>query len=336
MTEKPEAIAAMSGGVDSTVAAVLAREDYDIIPVIIDTGFMRTGEVEWVRKALQKVGFEFPWVWNAGEWFIEAIGKETDAEKKRALFKSAYFGCLAEACKTMHVKYLIQGTIAPDWIESQGGIKTHHNVTAEVGIDPIKEYGIEIVEPIRELYKDQVRLQAEKLGLPEEIITRQPFPGPGLMLRLVGHRVQYGRLETLRECTTIVESALKDYGFGQCFCAFVADDAKVTGVKGDERAYGNFGLVEFDRPGMWPDYVRGFTSDPDITRVFMRLNEKLETVGYDTVIRAVTTRDFMTADVGLIPEDVLKKLCKDLQAVKEVGNVYYDITPKPPGTVEFE
>ncbi len=336
MVDKLQAIAAMSGGVDSTVAARLAEEDYEVIPLIIDHGFMRKGEVTWVRETLQKSGFIRPFVATAEEHFAEVIGRETDAEKKRILFKEAYFGTLAEICRSMHVKHLIQGTIAPDWIESQGGIKTHHNVTAELGIDPIKEYGIEVIEPIRDLYKDQVRLQAQKFGLPEEIITRQPFPGPGLMLRLVGHRVQYSRLETLRECTAIVESDLQDYKFGQYFCAFVAEDAKVTGVKGDERAYGNFGLVDFDRSDMWPAYVGGFTADPSVTRVFMRLNEKPELIGYDTVIRAVTTRDFMTADVGIIPEDVLMKLCKDLRAVKEVGNVYYDITPKPPATVEFE
>jgi GMP synthase (glutamine-hydrolysing) len=336
--DKPQAVALVSGGVDSTVAAIVAQEDYDLIPLVIDTGFMRKGEITAIVQSLKSIGLPTS-TFDGTEYFFDELGRETDAEKKRAAFRRAYFGSVAEVCKVLHVHNVIQGTIAPDWIESQGGIKTHHNVTKDIGVDPLAKYDIEIIEPIRDLYKDQVRDMAKKNNLPDEILYRQPFPGPGLLIRCLG-RVSRSRIALLQDCTEIVSRNIRSVFDGcvdgQYFCALIPNDSKVTGVRGDERAYGDFAIVDADlgKPETWPGVVATVTGARDITRVFAQVSE-WSTPGEQVVIRAITSRDFMTAEVAPVPVSILKRIDVEMKELK-VGNVVFDITTKPPGTIEFE
>ncbi|HIP24870.1 MAG TPA: glutamine-hydrolyzing GMP synthase subunit GuaA, partial [Archaeoglobus profundus] len=187
-----------------------------------------------------------------------------------------------------NAEYLIQGTIYPDIIESKGGIKSHHNV----GGFPTKYKFKDVIEPLRELYKDEVREIARYLGLPEEICERMPFPGPGLAVRIVGE-VTPEKVEIVRKATKIVEEELKDYKKWQAFAALIG---KATGVKGDMRVY-----------------------------------------GYIIAIRVVDSRDGMTADPLEIDFNKLKKIALRITGeIPEVTRVVYDLTPKPPATIEFE
>jgi len=380
LSDGKKALAAISGGVDSTISALLARQALGerVIPVLIDTGFMREDEPEKVRDKLASPPLELKIriVRSAGR-FLKAVADEPLAEEKRKKFRETFYQVLKEEADKFGCEYLVQGTIAPDWIETQGGIKTQHNVLEQVGIDPHTRYGFKIMEPLSELYKDQVRSLAKHLAVPNEFSQRQPFPGPGLLVRCIGE-VRKPKLDVLKRVTSIVEDRLGAVGSNQYFAAIienkfaneplpkalrkVAAEAldlpeeevraeafmdRVTGVKGDERSYGRLASIDL-RPetreafGWLHDKLNVLQSSivesfKDITRVAMLVKDRRGEGQYSIMIRAVSTRDYMTAGVTPISWKTLKDTAEDvLKSSERIGRVYYDITPKPPATIEFE
>ncbi len=282
-----KAIIALSGGVDSSVCTMLAYRaiEDNLIPVFVDTGLMRLGEPERIREIFSKMNLVFV---EAKDEFLSALKGVEDPEEKRKIIGELFVRVFERVAREKNAEYLIQGTIYPDIIESQGGIKSHHNV----GGFPIDYEFKGVIEPLRELYKDEVREVARYLGLPEEISERMPFPGPGLAVRIVGE-VTPEKVEVVRRANAIVEEELKDYEKWQCFAALVG---KATGVKGDNRVW-----------------------------------------GYIISVRAVGSRDGMTADPVKVDYDVLKKIALRITGeIPEVARVVYDITPKPPATIEYE
>lgn len=374
-----KAIAAVSGGVDSTVAAVVAKRALGerLYPVFIDTGFLREGEPEQVKSRLSDpaLGLRLRLIRASGR-FLDATRGETSAEDKRKRFRETFYQVLGEEAKKNECEYLIQGTIAPDWIETQGGIKTQHNVLSQVGIDPLQSYGFKVVEPLSELYKDQVRLLGKHLEVPSDLARRQPFPGPGLLVRCIGG-VSKNKLSLLKSATKIVEDKLGPFNYEQYFAGvienrFAKDPAyrdlsriagealglpmsevtvdvfedRVTGVKGDDRIYGRLvglKIKEDSREtlGWLPEKLRQAQSSlvekfADVTRVAVLVKEKRGAPGLSVIARAVSTRDFMTAAVSPVPWKILKDISDSILKTGNASRVYYDITPKPPATIEFE
>ncbi len=284
---KGKAIIALSGGVDSSVCTVLAHRAIGdrLIPVFVDTGLMREGEPERIKEIFGDMGLVFI---DAKEEFFKALKGITDPEEKRKVVGELFVRIFERVAEEQGAEYLIQGTIYPDIIESQGGIKSHHNV----GGFPTK-YGFkDVIEPLRELYKDEVREVARFLGLPPEISERMPFPGPGLAVRIVGE-VTPEKVEIVRKANKIVEEELAEYEKWQCFAALVG---KATGVKGDIRVW-----------------------------------------GYIIAVRAVGSRDGMTADPLNIDYEKLRRIALRITGeIDKVSRVVYDITPKPPATIEYE
>ena len=293
------AIIACSGGIDSTVAAVLAHRAVGSLLhcVYVDTGFMRKGETDEVREMFKEMGIELQVV-DASERFFSSLDGVTDPEKKRKVIGEQFIRVFEEEQANCGAKYLVHGTIAPDWIESGGGerdvIKSHHNVG---GLPD--DVDMKIVEPLREFYKDEVREIARSLGIKSS--ERQPFPGPGLAVRVLGNLTRH-RVEACREACHIVETRLQEAAIaGKCdlpwqyFAALLP--VKSVGVHGDARVHG-------------------------------------ETV----VVRAVTSLDGMSAKYSEIPHDVLASISTEItNSLKgQVNRVVYDITHKPPGTIEWE
>jgi len=182
---------------------------------------MRQDEPEKVRDKLASPPLELKIriIRSAGR-FLKAVADEPLAEEKRKKFRETFYQVLKEEADKFGCEYLVQGTIAPDWIETQGGIKTQHNVLKQVGIDPQARYGFKLLEPLSELYKDQVRSLAKHLAVPNEFSERQPFPGPGLLVRCIGE-VKRPKLEVLRSATSIVEDRLGALGSNQYFAAII-------------------------------------------------------------------------------------------------------------------
>ena len=351
-----KAIAAVSGGVDSTTAAALAYRllGDKVIPVMIDTGFLRENEAERVKKMVERV---MPLqIVDVSEKFISELEGMSDAEEKRKKFRELFYNTLSQIAKKYDAKYLIQGTIAADWVETQGGIKTQHNVLVQLGIDTEKLWGFKVVEPLADLYKNEVRELASFLGLPEEIYKRQPFPGPGLLVRTVG-RVTREKLKIVRKATSIVEKNLEREDYSQYFAVVFESDstfdqelsriakcdvytysAKATGVKGDVRAYGRIAKVECNTR----DYeklrrVMEKVTSSDVTHVVVKVKDGFEDGKYTIAIRAVLTQDFMTADFAKIDWDLLEKIADEIiNNVENVREIVYDVTTKPPATIEFE
>ncbi len=294
------AITALSGGVDSFVAATLASKAVpdQLTVVYVNTGLMRKGETENVQKIAKEVGVDLV-VIDAREKFFSALKGITDPEQKRKKIGELFVRIFEEEAKKHKVDYLIQGTIAPDWIESGGlgrdTIKSHHNV----GGLPEKMH-LKLCEPLRELYKHEVRMVAKKLGLPDSIAERQPFPGPALAIRVVGE-VTPEKADIVREACAIVEEELEKAAKEkkmerpwQYFAALLP--TKTVGVRGDERAY-----------------------------------------QYVVVVRAVRSLDGMTANFSQVPHDVLERISTRItNEIRSVGRVVYDITNKPPSTIEME
>ena len=293
------AIIACSGGIDSTVAAVLANNAIGNLLhcVYVDTGFMRKGETEEVREMLTELGLNLKIV-DASERFFKHLEGVTEPEQKRKVIGEQFIRVFEEEQVLCGAKYLVQGTIAPDWIESGGGerdvIKSHHNVG---GLPD--DVDLEIVEPLREFYKDEVRDMAQLLGIPSS--NRQPFPGPGLAVRVLGDLTRE-RTEACREACAIVEEELETAAEAgeieipwQYFAALLPVSS--VGVHGDARVYG-------------------------------------ETI----VVRAVRSIDGMSARYSEIPHSVLQKISTRItNSLKgHVNRVVYDITHKPPGTIEWE
>ncbi len=376
-----KALIAVSGGVDSTTCGVLAHKALgdNLICVIIDTGFMRIGEPQWVAALLSKPPLNLPMrIYEGAEQFYNALKGLEDAEEKRKAFRETFYKILGAIAKEENCRFLIQGTIAPDWIETRGGIKSQHNILTQIGINPVEKYGFQVIEPLMYLYKDQVRRVARYLQIPQVLSERQPFPGPGLLVRLVG-RFNEEKIRILKKATQLTEGKLSQFNTQQYFAAILdnsninevmrdkidkmrleVEEAlqvnglnvnvqilrnKATGVKGDVRAYGHIAALEvFKNRDVYIPPVRELVKlhvnlvakNPEFTRILYLISGK-RTGDYLIAVRAVTTRDFMTASVADIPPSVLAELASEITA--ESGNiaaVYYDITQKPPATVEFE
>ena len=285
---KGRAIIALSGGVDSSVCAVLAHRAIGdkLTPIYIDTGLMRKGETDRIRAIFSNMNLK---VIDGKDNFLRALEGQTDPEKKRKAVGEAFIREFEKEARKLGARYLIQGTIYPDRIESEGGIKSHHNVG---GLPSVIDFE-GIVEPIADLYKDEVREVAKALGLPKEISERMPFPGPGLSVRIIGE-VTGEKLDVVREANAIVEEELVEkFAPWQTFAALIE---KGTGVKGDVRVH-----------------------------------------GWIIAVRAVSSRDGMTAESMELPWDVLRKIESRITSeIQNVSRVVYDLTPKPPATIEFE
>lgn len=295
------AVIGISGGVDSTTTAVLVDRAIkkNLKCVLVDTGYMRKGEIESNEKLLKKMGLNLI-VIDAKERFYAKLKGVIDPEEKRKVIGELFIRVFEEIARKENAKYFVQGTIAPDWIESGGGlrdkIKSHHNVG---GLPQKIEF--EIVEPLRDLYKDEVRTVGRKLGLPQEIYERQPFPGPGLAVRIIGEATPENT-RTVREACAIVEeeieNAVKNKAISQPWQYFaVLLPCKTVGVQGDIRAYKNI-----------------------------------------VAVRIVESIDGMSAAYSKIPHSVLEKISVRItNTLKDyVGRVLYDVTNKPPGTIEYE
>ena len=284
---KGRAIIGLSGGVDSSVCAMLAHRAIGerLVPVYVDSGLMRQFESDRIETLFKDIGLIRV---NAEDRFLEALKGVKDPEEKRKIVGETFIRVFEAEARKIGGDTLLQGTIYPDRIESEGGIKSHHNVG---GLPSIMEFKC-LVEPLRELYKDEVRDVARALGLPAEISERMPYPGPGLAVRIVGE-VTKERLEVVRKANAIVEEEVMKFEPWQAFAALLG---KATGVKGDNRVY-----------------------------------------GWVVAVRAVSSRDAMTADVMELPWDVLRRISSRITGeIPSVVRVVYDLTPKPPGTIEFE
>jgi GMP synthase (glutamine-hydrolysing) len=294
-----KAIVGLSGGIDSSTVTALAAKALkrNLTAVFVDHGFMREGEPAFVERTFGKLGINFVAV-NAEEQFLKKLKEISDPEKKRKVIGREFVRVFEEQARKVGAKYLIQGTIYPDRIESgfrkfSDKIKTHHNVA---GLPKRMEFK-GVVEPLRDLYKDEVRKVAEKLGLPSEIVWRQPFPGPGLAVRVTG-KVTKDKVDVLRKADRIVTDEVEKAGLKHALWQYFAvlTDTKSTGVKGDARAY-----------------------------------------GCTVAVRAVESREAMTANFARIPYDVLEKVSSRItNEIPQVTRVVYDITHKPPATIEWE
>jgi len=293
-------ICALSGGIDSTVTAILVHKAVGdrLIPVFVDNGLLRKGEVEEVRSLMESLGIKLEYV-DASRLFLERLKGVTDPERKRKIIGETFIEVFENKAKEFeNVRYLAQGTLYPDVIESvsfrgpSAVIKSHHNV----GGLPEK-MKLKLIEPLRELFKDEVRKIAELLGLPKHIVWRQPFPGPGLAIRILGE-VTEDRLQILREADSIVQEEMLASGWyykvWQSFAVLLP--VKTVGVMGDYRTY---------------EYV--------------------------VALRVVESQDAMTADWVRLPYDLLARLSnRIINEVKGVNRVVYDISSKPPATIEWE
>jgi len=294
-------ICALSGGVDSSVAAALTHRAVgdQLTCIFVDNGVLRAGERDQVVKTFASQLHLNMRILDRTTQFLTGLKNVTDPERKRKIIGRLFIKNFeVEAKKLKGIKYLVQGTLYPDVIESvsfkgpSATIKTHHNV----GGLPTR-MKLKLVEPLRELFKDEVRVLGQELGLPDEIIWRQPFPGPGLAIRVLG-AVTKERLAILRGAETIVDQEIRAAGlYREIWQAFaVLLPIRTVGVMGDQRTY---------------EYV--------------------------IAIRAVTSLDGMTADWAKIPNEVLGKMSsRIINEVKGVNRVVYDISSKPPSTIEWE
>jgi GMP synthase (glutamine-hydrolysing) len=298
-------ICGLSGGVDSSVAALLVHRAIgdQLTCVFVDHGLMRKNEGEQVISAFRDT-FKVPLVAvDAERRFLDKLAGVTEPERKRKIIGAEFIRVFEEEAAKIGgrvggVRFLVQGTLYSDVIESGGGtgaatIKSHHNVG---GLPEDLEF--ELVEPLRALFKDEVRAVGAELGLPERLVWRQPFPGPGLAIRVVGGEATKERLDVLRDADFILQDEIRKAGLyrelWQSFC--VLPDIRTVGVQGDERTY-----------------------------------------GYVVVIRAVTSDDAMTADWARLPYDLLEQIAaRMIGELREVNRVVLDVTSKPPGTIEWE
>ncbi len=286
-------ISACSGGVDSTVATFLVHKAVGdkMVAVFIDDGLRREGEPEFVVRILKEFGVNTRFV-DAKEEFFQVFKGKTDAEEKRKAFREKFYSTLGKVAKEEKIVFITQGTIKADVIETVKGIKSQHNVLGQIGIDS-QIYGYKILEPLRELFKPEVRMVARELGLPKEISERMPFPGPALSLRVLGE-VTPERTAIVRKATQIVEEETIGLGTFQNFAVLHND--KATGIKNDKRMYGNI-----------------------------------------ITVRIVNSTDAVTAEAKEIPFDKLMKISKRITSeIPSVVRCLYDITDKPPATIEFE
>ncbi|WP_290810512.1 glutamine-hydrolyzing GMP synthase [Halovivax sp.] len=282
------AVIALSGGVDSSVAAALAYEAIGerLTPVYVDTGLMRKGETDQIRETFDYM--ESLRIVDAKDRFLGELEGVTDPEEKRHVIGEQFIREFEREARDADADYLVQGTIYPDRIESEGGIKSHHNVG---GLPEVVDFD-GIVEPVRDLYKDEVREVARHLGLDELVAERMPFPGPGLAVRVIGE-VTEEKLDVAREACHVVEEELEKYEPWQALAAVIG---KATGVKGDNRVH-----------------------------------------GWVVSVRSVDSRDGMTARAQEIDWETLQRIQSRITGENEtVARVVYDVTHKPPATIEYE
>lgn len=375
-----KALVAVSGGVDSTTCAVLTHKALgeNLICAILDDAFMREGEPEHIMDTLSKPPFNVPIkVVKVRERFLKAMKGLSDAEEKRKMFRETFYQSLADIAKKEKCKILVQGTIRADIMETVGGVKTQHNVLEQMGINPVERFGFKVVEPLLPLFKEQVRIVARQLGLPPEFAERQPFPGPGLSVRVVGE-IHSGKLETLRTATSIVETELNQHKPAQYF-AIIMDNEEIakqstalrvqettarflnvpsrnvnvrifkdraTGLEGGRRHYGEVigvkvqtmtgKIHQISLQNIISLQARIITENPDAVRVFYAIGDSTEKP-YVIAVRSVETKDFLTAKVSEILWTSLEKIATDvMKECSNVATVYYDVTPKPPATIEME
>jgi GMP synthase (glutamine-hydrolysing) len=282
------AVIALSGGVDSSTAAALAYEAIgdQLVPIYVDTGLMRTGETGEIRETFDYMHSLD--VVDARDRFLDALEGVTDPEEKRHVIGEQFIREFEREAREADADYLVQGTIYPDRIESEGNIKSHHNVG---GLPDVVDFD-GIVEPVRELYKDEVREVARHLGLDEIVSERMPFPGPGLAVRIIGE-VTPETLAVAREANHVVEEELEEYDPWQALAAVIG---KATGVKGDNRVH-----------------------------------------GWVVAVRSVESRDGMTARAQEIDWETLQRIQSRITGENDdVARVVYDVTHKPPATIEYE
>jgi len=294
-----KAIIALSGGVDSSVAAALAARALGerLMAVHVDQGLMRMDESAYVENAFKDRGLQLVVV-KSQKRFLDRLEGVEEPETKRKIIGEEFIRVFEEKAKEFGADYLIQGTIYPDRIESgltknSATIKTHHNVG---GLPDVMDFK-QVIDPLGDLYKDEVRGLGERLGLPKELVWRQPFPGPGLAVRIVG-AVDEEKLEILRQADAIVVEEVEKHEFSEGLWQYFAvlTDTKSTGVKGDERAY-----------------------------------------GYTVAVRIVESIDAMTANFSFAPWKVLEKISNRIgNEIPPVTRIVYDITHKPPSTIEWE
>ena len=287
------AINALSGGVDSSVVTVLAHRALGsrLKTIFVDNALMREGEPRRVVKAFARMGIPVKLV-DARRQFLKALKGLTDPEDKRnAITQTFYKDVFGKAVRQTRATFLLHGTILTDIEETVAGIKRQHNILAQIGIDPQKAYGYQVVEPLKTLRKDGVRRVAGVLGLPAEITKRIPFPGPALATRIVGE-VTEQKLATVRAATAIVEEELGGTGAFQYLAVLLNDYA--TGIRGGKREFGQI-----------------------------------------IVVRCIDSTDARTATVRELPWKTLHRITRRITSIPGVNRCLYDLTPKPPATVEY-
>jgi len=377
-----QVLIAVSGGVDSCTCAALVHSAIgnNLLCVMLDDAFMRVGEPEKVASLLSQAPLNLPIkILNVQERFLEEMRELRDAEEKRKVFRETFYRVLSETAQREGIRYLVQGTILADIVETAGGVKTQHNVLSQIGINTRERFGFLLVEPLATLFKGQVREVARHLRLPKEIAERQPFPGPGLSVRVVGE-IRRDKLDAIKNATAIAEEKIAPYAPSQYFAVIVdniedtSHDAqlqriqaqvaeflkvskgkasvrifedKATGVREGNRIYGGILAIKaFDAKGSihQPSISnlvelqnKILADNPSFTRVFYVIAEKQLRQPYAVAVRAVSTTDFLTAKVADLPWKTLNEIAQSvLSLCPTVSTVCYDVTPKPPATIEME
>lgn len=287
------AINALSGGVDSSVVTVLGHRALGdrLKTFFVDTALMRQGEPEAVKRVFAGMGIPVELV-DARAEFLDALAGLTDPEQKRnAVTNTFYRKVFADLVRRTGAKHLLHGTILTDIEETVAGIKRQHNILAQMGIDPEREFGYQVLEPLATIRKDAVREVAKLLGVPPGLAARIPFPGPALAARILGE-VTRQRLETVRAATAIVEEELGDSGAFQYLAALLEDRA--TGIRDGRREFGQI-----------------------------------------VVVRCIHSVDARTATAVELPWETMHRICRRITSLEGVNRCLYDLTPKPPGTIEY-
>ncbi|MGI6355945.1 MAG: ExsB family transcriptional regulator [Lentisphaerae bacterium] len=287
------AINALSGGVDSAVVTALAHKAIgkQLKTYFVDSALMREGEPQYVVKVFADLGIHVELV-DARAEFLNALKGLTDPEQKRAAITETFYKKIfVRLVRESGAKHLFHGTILTDIEETVAGIKRQHNILSQLGIDPEKEYGYQVVEPLKTLRKDGVRAVASLLGLPREISHRIPFPGPALATRIIGE-VTEERLATIRAATAIVEEELNGLDAFQYLAVLFNDRA--TGIRDGKREFGQI-----------------------------------------IAVRCIDSHDGREGTATCVPWPTLQRICQRITALPQVCRCLYDLTPKPPATVEY-